>query len=249
MAMNPYLPDQANAITNQVTSNLQNRILPGINMGASANNNFGSNRHAIAQGQAIGDTNQGLSNSLANLYGNAYAQDRQLSVQQSMQQAALENQMAIAKMGDATQRLGLGNQYNLGMSGQQLQRDLAGNQLDFNYWNAGNNFGLQQQGMNQNFYTAQRGQDLQQMGLGSQLVNQGNQGLQQGGQGLYNLGMGQQQNSWFPFQQYGGQLAQFGGFGGSTSQTQPGASSFQTGLGGALTAAQLWNLLSKGFGG
>ena len=57
MATNPYLSDQANAITNQVTGNLQNRVLPNLNMGSAATGNFGSNRHMIAQGQAIGDTN------------------------------------------------------------------------------------------------------------------------------------------------------------------------------------------------
>lgn len=225
---NPYLPQQANAITNQVTSNLQNRILPGINMGASVNNNFGSNRHMIAQGQAIGDTNLGLSNALSGLYANAYESDQNRALQKQMQDAALGQQATLTR-----EQMG-------------LQRDLAGNQLDFNYWSTGNNLGLQNKSLDQGFYNANRGMDLQQMGLGANLMNQGNAGLQQGGQGLWNLGMGQQQQSWFPYQQYGGQLAQFGGFGGSTSQSTPGPNSFQTGLGGAITAAQLWKLLSGG---
>ena len=288
MATNPYLSDQANAITNQVTGNLQNRVLPNLNMGSAATGNFGSNRHMIAQGQAIGDTNQGLSNSLANLYGNAYAQDQQLAAQQSMHSAGLQNQLQIAGMNDATQRMGLQNQYNLGMGNLDLgygnlglgyqnsnnqfalgQGNLAlGNrQADQSYnlglgglanqWHGNQNqynLGLGNQALNyytadQNFYNANRGMDLQQMGLGANLFNQGNQGLAGAGQGVQNIGQQQMLNSWYPFQQYGGQLGQFGGFNQSTSQTQPGPSSFQTGLGGALTAAQLWQLLNSGGGG
>ena len=288
MATNPYLSDQANAITNQVTGNLQNRVLPNLNMGSAATGNFGSNRHMIAQGQAIGDTNQGLSNSLANLYGNAYAQDQQLAAQQSMHSAGLQNQYQIAQMNDATQRQGLQNQYNLGMgnlglgygnlglgytqAGNQFalgQGNLAlGNrQADQSYnlglgglanqWQGNQNqynLGLGNQALNyytadQNFYNANRGMDLQQMGLAANLFNQGNQGLAGAGQGLQNLGQQQMLNSWYPFQQYGGQLGQFGGFNQSTSQTQPGPSSFQTGLGGALTAAQFWQLWNSGGGG
>jgi hypothetical protein len=288
VATNPYLSDQANAITNQVTGNLQNRVLPNLNMGSAATGNFGSNRHMIAQGQAIGDTNQGLSNSLANLYGNAYAQDQQLAAQQSMHSAGLQNQYQIAQMNDATQRQGLQNQYNLGMgnlglgygnlglgytqAGNQFalgQGNLAlGNrQADQSYnlglgglanqWQANqNNYNLGMGNQNlgyynadQGFYNANRGMDLQQMGLAANLFNQGNQGLAGAGQGMQNIGQQQMLNSWYPFQQYGGQLGQFGGFNQSTSQTQPGPSSFQTGLGGALTAAQLWQLLNSGGGG
>ena len=287
MATNPYLSDQANAITNQVTGNLQNRVLPNLNMGSAATGNFGSNRHMIAQGQAIGDTNQGLSNSLANLYGNAYAQDQQLAAQQSMHSAGLQNQYQIAQMNDATQRQGLQNQYNLGMGnlglgygnlglGYQnsdnqftlgmggLQNQATANQNQYslglgglaNQWQGNQNqynLGLGNQALNyytadQNFYNANRGMDLQQMGLAANLFNQGNQGLAGAGQGLQNIGQQQMLNSWYPFQQYGGQLGQFGGFNQSTSQTQPGPSSFQTGLGGALTAAQLFQLLNSGGG-
>jgi hypothetical protein len=116
------------------------------------------------------------------------------------------------------------------------------------------NLGLGNQALNyytadQGFYNANRGMDLQQMGLAANLFNQGNQGLAGAGQGMQNIGQQQMLNSWYPFQQYGGQLGQFGGFNQSTSQTQPGPSSFQTGLGGALTAAQLWQLLNSGGGG
>lgn len=135
---NPYLQGQANAITNQVTNNLQRNILPGVNTGSIASGGFGSNRHAQMQAQAIGDTNQGLSNSLSNLYGNAYAQDQQLAAQQSMHSAGLQNQYQIAQMNDATQRMGLQNQYSLGMGNLGLG---YGN-LGLGYQNSNNQFQL-----------------------------------------------------------------------------------------------------------
>ena len=224
---NPYLQGQAQAITNQVNQNLQTQQLPGINTNAIAAGGFGGSRHGIAQGLAIGNTNQGLSNSLANLYGNAYAQDQQIAAQSSMQAAQIAAQERIAAMNDKTQR-------DLGFGG-----------LDYNYWNAGNQFGMQNKSLDQNFYTANRGQDLQQMSLGANLVNQGNLGLSTAGQGMYGLGQQQQQQSWLPYQQFGGLLGQFSGLGQQQSQTQPGGSTLGNVMGGAFTAAQIWQLMNK----
>lgn len=252
---NPYLGDQANAITSQVTKNLQRNILPGINSGAIAAGGFGGSRQGIAQGLAIGDTNQGLSNALAGLYGNAYGQDRQLQVQQDMQRAALSSQQNIAQMNNQTQRdlgfgnLGLGytqagNAFGLGMGNLAL-----GNKQADQSWNLGlGGLDNARYGMDQGFYTQQRGQDLQQMGLGSQLMNQGNLGLQQGGQGLYNVGQQQQQAPWQALQQYSQLLSPFTGYGQTQSQTTPGASKWGSALGGAMTLAQLWGLLNGGQG-
>lgn len=73
---NPYLQSQANAITQTATQNLNNNILPGIQSGAVAAGGYGGSRQGIAEGNAIGQTNQGITNSLSSLYGNAYAQDQ-----------------------------------------------------------------------------------------------------------------------------------------------------------------------------
>jgi hypothetical protein len=292
---NPYIPAQAQAITNQVNQNLQQQQLPGINSGAIAAGGFGGSRHGIAQGLAIGQSNQAIGNSLANLYGQAYEGDQNRA-----------NQMSIAQMNDATQRVGLQNQYSLGMGNLGLGYTQAGNQfalgmgqLGLGYTQANQNFALgqgnlanqQQQTANQfalgqgnlalgnktadqnyglgmtqaanqynlglgnlglgqmqaqqNFYTNQRGQDLQQAGLGASLVGQGNSGLQQGGQGLYNLGLTQQQAPLQALQSYAQLLAPFTGLNNSRSDTTPGASTVGSALGGALTAAQLWNLLTN----
>ena len=240
-----------NAITSQVTRNLQRNILPGINSGAIAAGGFGGSRQGIAQGLAIGDTNQGLSNALAGLYGNAYEGDQNRA-----------NQMSIASMNDATQRYGMANQFELGKGNLALgnrqadqsyslgQGNLAlGNKQADNSYNLGlGNLGLGQMQANQNFYTNQRGQDMQQLGLGANLVNQGNLGLSGQGQQLYNVGQQQQQAPWQALQQYSQLLSPYTGYGQTQSQTTPGASKWGSALGGAMTLAQLWGLLSGGQG-
>lgn len=202
MSANPYLPQQAQSITNQVNQNLQQQQLPGINSGAIAAGGFGGSRQGIAQGLAIGQTNQALGNSLANLNFNAWNQDQQNNLQSRQ----------------------IDNSYNLGLG----------------------NLGLGQMQANQNFYTNQRGQDLQQAGLGANLIQGGNSGLQAGGQGIYNLGLTQQQAPLNALQAYANMLSPFTGLNNSSSQTQPGASTVGSALGGALTAAQIWQLLSGG---
>lgn len=213
---NPYLQDQANAITDTATQNLNTNILPGVNSGAMAAGGYGGSRQGIAQGLAIGQTNQGITNSLAGLYGNAYATDQQIQAQKDMQAGQLSLQQQIANMQNQTTRdLGFGN------------------------------LGLGSQTANQNFYTQQRGLDLSQAGLGASLMTQGNQGLTGQGQQLYQAGQTEQQAPYNILSQYGGMLSPFTGLNSSSSSSTPGASTIGSALGGGLTAAQLWQLLTK----
>lgn len=187
---NPYLQDLSGQISTNLTQNLNNNILPGINQQALANGGVGGSRQGIAQGLAIGQTQQAIGNAQSQLNSNAYNTDQQ---------------------------------YNLGLG--QL--------------------GLNSQLGNQNFYTAQRGLDLQQANLGAQLSNQGNLGLVSQGQQLYNTGQTQQQAPYNALSQYAQILSPFSGLNQTTTQSQPGGSAIGGALGGALTAAQLWKL----FGG
>lgn len=183
MATNPYLADQANAITNTATQNLQNNILPGINSGAVAAGGYGGSRQGIAQGLAIGQTNQGITNSLANLYGTNYQQDQ--------------------------------------------NNDIA------------------RTGINNNFYTQQRGLDQSGLALGANLFSQGNLGFLGQGQGISNIGNTQQQAPWQAANNAGNVFSQFSGLGGSQVQQQQG-STLGGAIGGGLAGYQLGNL---GFGG
>lgn len=102
---------------------------------------------------------------------------------------------------------------------------------------------LQKYGMDQGFYTQQRGQDLQQVGLGASLFGQGNQGMLNQGQGIYNLGLTGQQAPWQSMQNFGNVANPYTGF-GSSSQNQSGSAGAGF-LGGALAGSQAYNI----FGG
>lgn len=134
---NPYVQNQAKALQDMSNQNLQQNILPGIGQGAQAAGMYGSSRQGIAQGQAIANAQTGLNNSIANLYGNAYATDQNADLQRS----SLANQMSIASMNNATQNKSLDNQYNLGL-GQQA---LGWGNLDSNNRQFGAQYGLQAQ--------------------------------------------------------------------------------------------------------
>lgn len=200
MAGNPYLSSQANAITNQANQNLMNYQLPGVRSGAMAAGGFGGSRQGIAEGLAIGQTNQGITNSLAGLYGNAYAQDQQIQAQKDMQSQSLGAQERIAGMQNQTARdlgfgnlglgytqagnnytlglgqLGLGNRqadqsFALGQFNAQTQRDLGFGNLGLGYTQAQNQYQLGNRAAD----TAQYGAETSR-GLGyGQLAQQGDQ--------------------------------------------------------------------------
>lgn len=116
---NPYLNAQAQAITNQVNSNLMNTLLPQIRGGATAAGQYGGSRQGIAQAGAISGTQRQLSDALANLYGGAYenAQQRMMGTALPLNQQAvdissqnIQNQLAQARFNAAAQQQNLANQ-------------------------------------------------------------------------------------------------------------------------------------------
>lgn len=271
--MNPYLQNQANAITQQANQNLTQNQLPAINSAAIAAGGYGGSRQGIAQALAIGQTNQGIANSLSSLYGNAYEADQNRALQQQsinnnytlgqgqlalgQTQAAnsynlglgnldlgrtqAANNYSLGQQQNQTQAQSVANQYSLG----QQQNTLQGQQIANNYSLGMGNLGLNSQVADQNFFTAQRGQDLNALGLGSQLTTNANLGLANQGQQLYQNGLTQQQAPLNVLQQYSNLLQPFTGLNRTTTDTTPGGSTLGGALGGALTAAQLWNLLTK----
>lgn len=130
---NPYLDQIAQGITLQTTRNLNEQIMPGIRSQAVAAGGYGDARHGIAEGLAIGRTQDALTNSLANLYGTDYqkAMDRNLSMAQAEMQNRLgyygvDQNSATARYGtdanNATQRYGIDQQYSLGMTNANNNR-------------------------------------------------------------------------------------------------------------------------------
>lgn len=171
---NPYLQQQADAITSQYNNNLQQNILPSINSNAIAAGGFGGSRQGIAQGLAIGQSNLGLGNALGNLYGNAYENDQN----RALQQQGLNNSYALGQG-----QLALGNRqadqnYSLGMGNLGLGQTQAANnyalgqgQLDLGRTQAANNYSLGQRAADTSQYGAETSRGL---GYG-QLQQQGDQ--------------------------------------------------------------------------
>lgn len=193
---NPYIGSYGQAITNQVTQNLQRNILPNISSSAMAAGGYGGSRQGVVEANALNDANQGLSNALAGAYSNDWNQQQ----------------------GRDLSRYGMDQSYNLGLG----------------------NLGLNAQNSNNNFYTAQRGQDIQSAGLGAQLMQMGNQNYLSAGSGVSNLGTSQQQAPWQTMGNYTNTLSPFTGFGTTTNSqnSNPWASA----LGGALGGAQIGKL-------
>lgn len=80
VANNPYVMGGAKGIADTVTQKLMEQVLPRIDMSAVKAGQYGSSRQALAQGQAIGQTNRALSQTLADYLAQAY--DKGLTAQQ-----------------------------------------------------------------------------------------------------------------------------------------------------------------------
>lgn len=220
---NPYLQAQAGQISQGLTDNLQQRVLPGINSNAIMAGGFGGSRQGIAQGLAIGQNQRAIGDAQTNLYSNAYNTDRNLQSQQQMAQMQNQTQRDLGFGGLNNQRYGMDQNFNLGLG--QL--------------------GLGAQTANQNFYTNQRGQDLSAMGLGANLVNSGNTGLTNQGSQLWQTGQNEMNAPYNPLNQFGSLLGQFSGLNKTTTDSTPGASTIGSAMGGAISLAQLWEFLNK----
>jgi hypothetical protein len=99
VANNPYLRAAMNATTDQVTNNLQTRILPNLRSEGTAGSGMysgASSRDAIREGQAIGDTNRNLGDTIAKTMLDAYTGGR-ASLQGAVQgNAAVQGQQLMA---------------------------------------------------------------------------------------------------------------------------------------------------------
>lgn len=139
---------------------------------------------------------------------------------------------------------------------QQIVNGMAN--LSYNAYNTATNADLQQQQINNsynlglgnlglgymnadnNFYTSQRGQDLQQLSLANQMFNTGAQGTLAGGQGLYNVGNTVQQAPWQTIGNFSGTSRPYAGFDSETGSTS--SNPWASAIGGAFGGAQLFNL-------
>jgi len=102
---NPLITNQADAIREMVTRNLNENILPAQSHGAIQTGGMfsgGNSRDAIAQGKAIGDTNLNLTNALTKLFGDAYTGEAgRMQTAQGQNAQVMANNAAPGTMMDA----------------------------------------------------------------------------------------------------------------------------------------------------
>ena len=153
---------------------------------------------------------------------------------------------AVATGGYGGSRQGIAEGLAIGDTNTALANSLAS--LYGGAYNQDQSNALSRYGMDQGFYTAQRGQDLQQNNQG---FNQYLTGLntQLGmGQQLANVGQQEFNAPVSALQSYANLLNPFTGL--NTSNTTPGGGGGAMGaIGGALTGAQLWAQIQKMLGG
>lgn len=229
---NPYLAQMGNSITSQVTENLQRNIMPGISSNAVAAGGFGGSRQGVIEANALRDANKSIGDSLTGMYFGDYTN----AMNRNLQRYGMDQNFNLG-----SSQLGLNAQnsarnYNLGVG----QLALGNKNSDQSYELGQGQLQLGKQNSMQNFYTANRGQDLQQIGLGASLFNQGNQGFLSQGQGIYGLGSQQQQAPWQVVNNGNAGFGQWSGYGTTTSANTGGGA--QGMLGGALAGGQFGNL-------
>lgn len=233
---NPYLDQQAAAITGQMTRNLNENIMPGIRSEALASGQYGGSRQGIAEGLAASRMNQDLAPALTNLYGGAFenAQQRMFGTAHSLNDQAFQN----AQM-NANRQFGA-NQQNVAnnLNAQQFN---AGNNMDAQKFNANNALNTQQFNANlglQNNAQAmtQNSTNLANRLQGLNALNAVN-GMQDSNFGRYMDALQMPQNlNWQNLGNYNQMVTGMGG--GTQSQTNyknPAAGA----LGGAVTGGML----------
>lgn len=249
---NPYIKQQADALTNSSNQNLMQNVMPGIGQGAQQAGMYGSSRQGVAQGVAAANAQTGLDSALGNMYSTAYGQDQNAYLQNrgldnqaasnANQATAIANQLQLGLASNALQGRQIDNSYNLGLGGIGLQYQNQNNQYALGM----GGLGLQNQAQNQSFYTNQRGQDLQQMGLGASLYGQGNAGNIAAGQGMYNTGQQFFNAPLNSLQSYSGMISPYTGLNNTETTNRSQGGGAAGALGGALGGYQMFNNL--GFG-
>lgn len=132
---NPYLNEQIAALGNDLSTNLNQNIMPGLRSGAAVAGGFGGSRQGIAEGLAANGVTSTLGNQAAGLRGTAFenAQNRMYQTATGLNQQAVDIATGNANRDQTTQQfnanLGLqNNQFGLTQNQSNVQNLLAGNQ-------------------------------------------------------------------------------------------------------------------------
>jgi len=255
----PYLDQMASRITQQSGQALNEQALPGIRSQSVASGGYGGSRQGIAEGLAIGRSNEALQGTLANLYNTDYQADRGRALQQygmdqqfnlgqgqlAAQNRGIDNQytlglgnLGVAQQGANNQRYGIDQQFNLGMTNADNNR--YGTDKQYEVGMAGANASMANAAASQtnaaNNYSLGQ-QQLGLTGLFGTLDRQYQYG--QGAQNSANTMQNTPMNYWQQFGQGANALGQNGGS-SMTTATQP-TNPYATALGGAQLANAWYN--------
>ncbi len=174
-------------------ANQYNLGLGNLALGNRAqDNSYEINRGQLALANRTQDNNYNL--------GNRGADNQLAGINSQFQLGQMGNntQLQLGQMNNETNRQGQANQFALGMG----------------------NLGLQGRQQEQNFYTANRGQDLQAYGLGAQLTGQGQQGMGQGLANVYNNANTTYNAPWDQLNRYNQANGQYLNLGQTQTNTQ-----------------------------
>lgn len=191
---NPYLSQIADTVTRKATDNFTTSIMPQIRGGAQMAGQFGGSRQGVVEANAMKDLNQGISDSIGNIYGNAYNQ-----AQQAKNASAL--QLSGQESGERIQNNQISANAALQQAAMQNQRMMQDAQLAYQAQRDNNQFQLNagDLALRANLGLGQLGLDNQRFGLdqattGVGLLNQASQQPVQNYQGLLGIGNLQQQD-------------------------------------------------------
>ena len=74
LEVNPYLSTMGANLTNEITSNFNRNVMPGMRSQMMAAGGIGGSREGVLQANALRDMNSTIGNALGNLYGQGYVQ-------------------------------------------------------------------------------------------------------------------------------------------------------------------------------
>lgn len=127
-----YLDPIAQSITNQITRNTTENVLPQIRSGAIGAGQYGGSRQGIAEGLAMSRLNQDLSTGLAPLYGTAFenAQNRMLGTANQLNDQAVGLAVGNADRSLNAQNIDAG--YDFNSQAQNISNLMNTNQFNAN---------------------------------------------------------------------------------------------------------------------
>lgn len=233
---NPYLQQQAAAMTANLTRNLNENVMPGIRSEALASGQYGGSRQGIAEGLAASRLNQDLAPALTNMFGGAFenAQNRMFGTASQLNDQAFQNATnnANRQVGVDQFNANLGLQNNSQLM-QKNQANLGNRMQGLNIAQGGLNLLSGAQGMNNNALNSMQGVNSMQDSNFNNAMNA--------------LQMPQQYN-WQNFQNFSNPALSAAGMGGTQSQTNYKNPAMGA-LGGAATGAAVGGPWGAAIGG